>query len=378
MNISLLIPRSVLYPSMGFDIVDGIRAGLKQAGVDDPRFDIHNIGVAARDQDIFARCEQVLMNGADIVVAYINPATVEYVHGLFESNGKLLLVLDSGMHLAPHSKLSHAFFVSQEGILCCRATANLALKAGYKQNAFTCSFYDAGYRGPLAFSNATEYNGGSISFNHVTALKRSEFTLQPLKEHLSNHSGQGVFAAFCGDMAEDFYRSVGETELFRHAAVFGSPYMAEEVWLDKIPYPGGKITAAVTWARSLDNPENKVFREVLNKPGKANIFSVIAWEAGILLSQALSVSVESVPEIWSNSTFNSPRGKVRMNPETHYLEAPVYQCEVIESEDGHCKVQVLAEITSLEGEREQLRKDVGIYGAQTNNSWHNAYPCLES
>lgn len=378
MNISLLIPRSVLYPSMGFDIVDGIRAGLKNAGVDDARFDINNIGVAARDQDIFARCEQVLMNGADIVVAYINPATAEYVHGLFESNGKLLLVLDSGMHLPPLNTLSNAFFISLEGILCCRATASLALKAGFTQNAFTCSFYDAGYRGPLAFSNASAHNGGAISFNHVTALKRSEFTLQPLKEHLQNHSGQGVFAAFCGDMAEDFYRSVSEADLFNHTTVFGSPYMAEEVWLDKIPYPGGKITAAVTWARDLDNPQNKVFMQTLNKPGKANVFSVIAWEAGILLSQIVSAPIESVPEIWSNSNFDSPRGKVKMNPETHYLETPIYQCEVVESENGHCKVVVLNEITSLESEREQLLKDVSIYGVQTNNSWHNAYPCLES
>ncbi|WP_341907943.1 ABC transporter substrate-binding protein [Fluviicola taffensis] len=378
MNISLLIPRSVLYPSMGFDIVDGIKESLKKAGVNDPRFDINNIGVAARDQDIFASCEKVLMNGADIVVAYINPSTAEYVHGLFEANNKILLVLDSGMHFLPQNKLSNAFFISLDGMLCCRATTNLAVNAGYLQNIFTCSFYDAGYRGPLSFSNALEKSGGHVSFNHVTALKRSEFTLEPIKEHLAQNTEQGILAAFCGDMALDFYKSLSETASIKDTAVFGSPFMIEEVWLDKIPYSGQKITAVSSWARALDNPENITFKEVLNKPGKANVFSVIAWEAGILLSMVLEAPVESVINIWSTCEFNSPRGSVRMNPDSNYLESPIYQCEVIEGENGFCALNIVNEIASANDEREQLISEMKAYGDQTSNSWHNAYPCLES
>ena len=378
MNISLLIPRSVLYPTMGFDIVDGIKESLKKAGVDDPRLTINNIGVATREQDVFASCEQALMNGADIVVAYINPSTAEYVHGLFAASDKILLVLDSGMHFLPQNKLSNAFFISMEGMLCCRETANIAVKSGFTHNIFTCSFYDAGYRGPLSFCNALENNGGQVSFNHVTALKRSEFTVEPIKEQIALREGQGILAAFCGDMAMDFYGSLGEINPDGKAAVFGSPFMIEEVWLDKIPYPGQKITAVSSWARSLENTENKEFKQILSKPGKANIFSVIAWEAGILLSYVISGPVESVIDSWSSSEFNSPRGHVRMNPDTHYLESPVYQCEVTESENGFCKLVVVSEISSANEEREQLLKEIKTYGDQTTNSWHNAYPCLES
>ncbi len=377
MNISLLIPRSVLYPSMGFDIVDGIRAGLQHGGASAPHFDIRNIGVAAKDQDVFTHCEQALMNGADIVVAYINPSSAEYAHALFEANDKLLLVLDSGMHFPPAKKLSHAFFISLQGILCCRLTAKLAVDSGFDKNAFTCSFYDAGYRAPVAFASSVGTHGGSISFNHITPLKRSEFTVQPLVDFLAENTTNGVLAAFAGDMAEDFYKHGEETGLFQNNAIFGSPYMIEEVWLDKIPYPGGKTTACSTWARSLDLPENHAFMQALNKPGKANVFSVIAWEAGLFLAAALSTDSDSISTAWSTIVLDSPRGKVSMNSETNFLEAPVYICQVI-NDSGKSKLTVLSEVTNLDQEISLLHKDVLAFGDQVTNSWHNAYPCLES
>lgn len=377
MNISLLIPRSVLYPSMGFDIVDGIRAGLQYGGASAPSFDIRNIGVAAKDQDVFSHCEQALMNGADIVVAYINPSAAEYAHALFEANDKFLLVLDSGMHFPPTKKLSHAFFISLQGALCCRLTAKLAVDAGFKQNAFTCSFYDAGYRAPLAFSNAVNTHGGGISFNHVTALKRAEFTVQPLVDFLAATTDNAVLAAYSGDMAEDFYNHGSNAGLFANNAVFASPFMVEEVWLDKIPYPGGKTTACATWARNLDTPENQNFLQTLNKPGKANVFSVIAWEAGLFLAAVLLAEDKTINAIWSTITLDSPRGKAIMNSETNYLETPIYICQVTEDE-GKSKLAILKEVTDFKDEAALFYKDVIEFGDQVANSWHNAYPCLES
>lgn len=379
MKIAALIPRSILYPTMGFDIMDGLKASLKQAQQPTHEFDIHNIGVAAKEHDVFAKCEQVLMNGADIVVAYINPGIAEYVHELFASNEKILIVLDSGMHLPPRQKLSHAFFISLEGMTCCRLIARQAVEKGFIKNAFTCSFFDAGYRSPLALTNAALQAGGSIEYNHITALKRSDFTVAPLKNYLDQHEGTGVLAAFCGDMAEDFFIHGAQAGLFSSNAVFASPFTAEEIWLDKIPYPNGVVHTAVTWARNLDNEENRQFKLAMEKPAKANIFSVIAWEAGLIISAInnLSDPRAAINKIES-LVLNSPRGKVLVNPTSHYTESPIYNAEIVQSSNGHCEVVMKEEMQHAETERQLLMKDVEIFGDQLNNSWYNAYPCLES
>ena len=378
MNVSVLVPRSVLYPSMGFDIVDGLRAGIQFEGASAPHFDIHNIGIAAKEQEIFSRCEQALMNGADIVVAYMNPTTVEFVHGLFEANDKILLVLDSGMHF-PHPKLfSNAFFISLQGIICCNLIAKQAVESGFEKSAFTCSFYDAGYRSPLAFSNSLQAAGGGIQFNHITQLKRSDFSLQALDEFVNNNSDSSILAAFCGDMTEDFFSHGAKTDLFQKSVVFSSPYTVEEVWLDKIAYPGGKVTACATWARQLKNKENDAFKAALPKTGKANIFSVIAWEAGMLIAKAMNKPQTTIQELWSSIKFASPRGSVQMDQATHYMQAPIYLCEVTPTENGMCQLEVINELPDLEDEFENFRKETERFATEDNNSWHNAYPCLES
>lgn len=377
MNISVLVPRSVIYPSIAFDIVDGLRLGFEFEGASAPHFDIQNIGVAAKEQEIYTRCEQALLNGADIVIAYINPQMVECIHPLFEANEKTLLVLDSGMHYPSVKQFSHAYFISLQGIICCELTAKYAINSGIKDHAFTCSFYDAGYRAPMAYSKVIEAENGKIHLNHITALKRSEFTLEPLINHMENNPETGVLAAFCGDMAEDFYTNGAKLNLFQNHTIFGSPYMIEEVWLDKIPYPGGKLSACTTWARGLDNEFNKQFLSALPKKGKANVFSVIACEAGIMIAKAMK-SEQSIDQTWSTIAFDSPRGTVKMNANSHFIQAPIYLCETIEDENGKCSVKIIQSIENLEDAFIHFENGTKEFAEITSNSWFNAYPCLES
>jgi branched-chain amino acid transport system substrate-binding protein len=379
-KIGLLLPRSVIYPSINFDIVDGMRAGLLHKGCDQHQFVTASIGIAAKNDEVYARCEQLLMDGVDTVVAYVNPSTAEFIHPLFTGSGKTLIVLDSGMHFPSAEPLTHAFFVSLQGALCCRVSARMAVRSGIFSNAFTCSFYDAGYRTSFAFTDSLDRAGGNIVFNHITALKRSEFTLEPLANHLQENPSHGVLAGFCGDMAEDFFKAGKELDLFAKYTIWGSPYMTEELWLDKMPYPGGNMKTSVTWARSLDTPVNQNFMQALNKPGKANIFSVIAWEAGTLIAEAAQdLSIEGTTAKWAGSNFEGPRGKLFVNPETHFVEAPVYLAEVVKQPDNEfCRLIIRSEADCTEDERQLLQENIVLLSKEVLNSWYNAYPCLDS
>lgn len=380
-KIGLLLPRSVIYPAINFDIVDGIRAGLLHEGCEQTQIVTASIGIAAKNDEVYARCEQLLMDGADVMVAYVNPSTAEFIHPLFTSSGKILIVLDSGMHFpTTEKKLSNAIFISLQGALCCRVSARNAVQSGIFNHAFTCSFYDAGYRSSIAFADSLDHSGGSIGFNHVTPLRRSEFSLEPLANYLKENPTNGVLAAFCGDMAEDFFKAGKELNLFAKNTIWGSPYMAEELWLDKTPYPGGSMKTSVTWARYLDIPSNHTFLKVLNKPGKANIFSVIAWEAAALIATASeNINSEVAAAKWAGHNFEGPRGKLFVNPDTNFVEAPVYIAEVNKQpENEYCRLDVLSEADCTEDERALLQANIKRFSGEVLNSWYNAYPCLDS
>ena len=376
MNIGLLLPRSVLYPSISFDIMDGFKIGLKELGFDGKHtITTTSIGVAGKNEEIYASCEQLLLNGTDVIVGYMNPVSAEYIHPLFESSGKTLIVLDSGYHFHSFSgKLSNAYFISLQGSLCSRAIVRKALDEGQHKFAFTCSFYDAGYRSPYAFAIATEEKGGFISYNHITPLKKAEFSLEPLAQYLEQNKDVALLTSFCGDMAEDFFREASKLSSISSCKTYGSGFTAEESWLNKIPYPGYDWDCAIPWSSKIELPENIDFVTTLEsiKPGKANIFSLLGWEAALFIAAMNKGALDGI-------IINSPRGSVFMNPNTGFAEAPVYYAAVTKNEEtGNCHLEDITEVNNLNEERESLQLNINAIKDTLTNSWLNAYACLES
>lgn len=373
MKIALLLPRSVIYPSISFDIMDGFKQSLKNMGLEGYHEIISaGIGVAAKHEEIYQRCEQFLIEGADIIIGYISPIAAEFVNPLFQAADKTLLVLDSGYHFpAFDGKLSHTYFISLQGTLCTRVIVNQAIEQGYKNFAFTCSFYDAGYRPSYIYSIAVEEKGGTIGFNHITSLRRSEFTLAPLREYIEKEEQTAVLATFCGDMAEDFFSE--SNTISAGSSVFGTCFTADELWLKKIPYPGKDWNSAVAWSQVLETSENKTFLHIMNgiREGKANLFSLLGWEA------ALFIGIENIR--FDDISIHSPRGKVWMNPDNGFTEAPVYYATVIKAKDSENSELTGVHYASVtESEREKLKINIQDMQNKEANTWFNAYGCLES
>nr|WP_199000329.1 hypothetical protein [Flavobacterium sp. ASV13] len=376
MKIALLLPRSVIYPSMSFDIMDGFKSALKKTGnLENHEIVTANIGVGGNNREIYTCCEELLLNNTDIILAYINPVTAEFIQPLFESSGKLLIVLDSGYHFQSfEKKLSNIYFISLEGNLCSRAIVRKALEEEQNNFAFTCSFYDAGYRPPYTYSTALEDKGISISYNHITPLQRAEFNLGPLDEYIKQNKNISILTSFCGDMAEDFFRESSKLTNIASCKTYGSGFTAEELWLNKIPYPGYDWSCAIPWASNTDNEENEDFLLTMKgiKENKANIFSLLGWEAALFIQNSDGQSLD-------NLVINSPRGKVYMNPYTGYSEAPLYYATVTKNEEtGNCLLENITEVSNLEEERKRLQYHILAAQDIDSNSWFNSYACLES
>lgn len=329
------------------------------------------IGVAAKHEEIYDHCEQFLLSGTDVIIGYMNPLAAEFVHPLFESTGKTLIVLDSGYHFPKFQKLRNAWFISLQGSLCTRVIVQKAIEDGFRNFAFSCSFYDAGYRPSYVYAAAVEEKGGSIVFNHITSLRRADFTLKPLKEFLEKEPETAVLATFCGDMAEDFFTA--STGMTGNCMVYGTSFTSDETWLNKIAYPGYDWSTAVAWSGELQIPENRVFVNTMNrmKEGKANLFSLLGWEA----AQFIGLENTSL----DGMIISSPRGRVSINPENGFTEAGVYYATVSKDEiTGNCILRDLEAASLTESERKGLENNIQSLQNIEANTWLNAYACLES
>jgi branched-chain amino acid transport system substrate-binding protein len=381
-QIGLLMPRSAIYSTINFDFVDGLKASLANLGITSVEIKTAGIGVGGSDKEIYTACEKLLFDGAEIIAGYINPVTAEMIQPLFINGGALFIMLDSGYHIpSPKYKQENIFSLSLDGTVACKLIPKLAAQKGDTSFAFTCSYYDAGYRAAFGFFQGVTDAGSEIVFNHVTKLLKKEFTIEPLTGFLKDHAATAIMAACCGDMTVDLFGSMeAEDEYARHH-IYASPFVAEEVWLAKAPYPGTPVTAIVPWARSIANTENETFIAALKKRNRiANLFSVLSWEAGRLIAKALeSDNTTDRITLLEGYSFKSPRGTIKMDKETHKSHAPLYEAAIAENEaDGMCLLVPGHEINAADINEERAKLEHEAATLEGNlTSWLNVYGCLD-
>lgn len=369
MKTGLLITRSALYPSMGFDLVSGLNAAMKSNSVSDHQLEVVNIGVAADNDYIHSTCEKLLLNGTDVVIAYLNPRNVEAVHGLFAAANKLLIVLDSGFHYSRLQPYSHVIFLSLHGTLCSWLTSEWALAKGLRKFIYTSSFYDAGYRTANSFVTPLLKAGGEVLFNHITPLKRADFTIAPLIDFIQTQKPEAIVASFCGDMASDFLNALACQNLT--IPVYTSSFMLEDVFASGLPILPFEMKGIVPWFKELDLPQNKKFMNELRSLEKkeGNIFSLLTWEAAILIIEQYKHNITSANNL-HHFTFESPRGTICINQETHIGDSTCYPIELVQS-----KIQHTNEFTPDPETISSYYLNAKSFPEHAD-MWFNAYPCL--
>ncbi len=366
---------------MSFDIANGVKFGLANADIKNIEIKTENIGLCNDNKHIYAVCEKLLFDGANIIAGYVNPITAYALEPLFAAADALFIALDSGMHY-PIELVNnpHIITLSLDGALCNHAIASKVTNDNMINISYASSFYDSGYRSALPFSTSLIETGGRIVSNFISPLKRGDFSLAKLEEQVTEQNSDAIFTSACGDMTQDFFDHLANSKTLLEYPIYGSSYLAEEEWLAKINYPGTDIKVCVPWAKKLDNPANHKFIEVMaaNK-SRANIFSLLGYDAATIISKIINANDHEEASIILNGLeIDSPRGKSVIDSTYNCVYAPIYMGWILKDEQSKfCMLDPRESITDIDLHRKLQYKDItdnaGVY-----TSWINAYPCLES
>src|ERR1700741_5167722 len=333
--IGVLLPRSLEYPSIGFDLLDGLRIHLRQMGHNDITFQTENIGFGEDPEINHGAAEKLVINhDVDLLVVYATSLNAEPLYSFAASSGKPILFLDAGMeHFeAPVSPL--CYHLTLQGTLGCSVMGSIAAKQA-KKIAFETSFLDGGYRGGGFSSEALNKDGSEVTRHYVSLFKSEEFSLTNLENLIQQTETDAVFASFSSYLAGLFLTHLkNASDKLKNTPFYCSPFLPEEMQLDPIPFPGAVLNTLVPWARAIESMENQVFIDTIkkekNKP--ANIFHLLGWEAAMVVEHMISKGAASLPD----ASFNTPRGIMRFHPETHNAYAPLYEGRIAEGENNTC------------------------------------------
>ncbi|MBK7432606.1 MAG: hypothetical protein IPI66_01085 [Chitinophagaceae bacterium] len=92
------MPRSTLFPSLGMELLNGIKLFLKEQGLSGSvQWITDNIGFGTNEADIYAKAEKMLLQEeADLVILCADTTITEMLQPLFTASDKILLAVNFG------------------------------------------------------------------------------------------------------------------------------------------------------------------------------------------------------------------------------------------------------------------------------------------
>jgi branched-chain amino acid transport system substrate-binding protein len=381
-TIGILLPRSTYYETIGFDLYEGLRSGLKQLGRSDIRIVSENIGFGADKQLCYRSAEKLILeDNVDLVIAYIGHRTAQLLRPLFLAANKILIVLDAGANL-PHewSVCPNIFYHSLHNALGAWYIAKEAVENGYKNGGMVTGYYDGGYLHTYSISKSFEEAGGTICFNHATGYKSNDFTMQPLINHLEQFPDSALLSLFSGDFVQWYFEEIKNLFKDKNIPIFLPPFAFEESMLSQAVFPSNNIKGVAVWSKKIENSANSTFINTMNEAGRiANLFSLLSWESATIALKVLELTethkknISKIANDLHSFKFEGPRGSIFFESKTNTSFSPFYKASLISNAEGMCEVQIEGEVTNVfENYEKLINEDLN----NVTSSWFNSYACI--
>lgn len=341
MHVGFLSPSSKVYPGIGFEFMDGLKACLKAKGLADDaiRFTLESVSFGGEEKAVYLAAEKLLMTeGVDVLVAYIDERVLEMMKPLVYASGKLLIVVNPGANYPVnwiaqenviHLTLLHSF-------LCWLSGADAATKSSAAGTSST--FYDCGYLHAAAMMNSFIRHEGNVLFNDVNnQLYNDQYHMGDLIQKMDQFPDGNTLLC----VSDTWPASALYKQLDRSANLFVSPMMLQPAALEAIPANAAfTVQGYQSWFTAADTPANTAFKEAYAQRSKKEptIFSLLGWETGLILHHMLTALPNDysdgpvVAEALKKVNLDSPRGELQLDGETLYYTSPVYQLSAASGE----------------------------------------------
>jgi len=382
MKIGVLHPRSKAHPGIMVDFVEGIKTALQHQQLNQKvQLISESIGFGGNEKEVYEKAEKLLvLEGADVLVAFVDLRILEIIKPLLYASGKLVLAVNPGANY-PENWVPQSNIVTltlQHGFLCW-LTGKLAAQMNKKNAATATTFYDCGYLHTAAMVKGFVKAGGNITYNYVNNQRYDDaFDINPLTGYLSSDkTTNSLLCVFDSFPASLFYSCLKTYDRAGSLHLFVSPMMLEQKALENIA--GGfkfPIDGYLSWHFSLENNANKDFMESYLQQTKraATVFSLLGWETGLIFKEVFSHSNENYSDgaeiagKLAGVKVNSPRGEMKLDPETNYFIAPVYKCSVPQN-SGKLSIHF------IETPENEWKTFIEIPTEGVSSGWTNTYLC---
>ncbi|WP_081925451.1 ABC transporter substrate-binding protein [Bosea sp. UNC402CLCol] len=219
-----------------------------------------------------------------------------------------------------------------------------AVDRGIKKFVSAVTDYGPGVDAEGTFKKAVEAAGGQVVETIRMPLNTTEFS--PIMQRIRDAGAQGVFAFLpSGPPTLGFVKSFNDTGL-KQAGVklFATGDLTQESDLPALGEAAAGMITGFHYATSHDSEANRKFVEAGEKaiggPGQLTFPAVGAYDGMYVIAKMIAATAgkqdaEKAVEAVKGLAWESPRGPVKIDPETRHITQTIYLREVAKDAKGN-------------------------------------------
>jgi branched-chain amino acid transport system substrate-binding protein len=284
----------------------------------------------------------------DFVVGPIFSNVLVAIHKPVMDAGKILISTNAGASSYAGSACDAKFFVtSYQNDQIYETLGKVATDKGYKKVYALVPNYQAGKDALTGFKRTYK---GTIVQESLVPLNNLDF--QPEISKIASLKPDALFTFMPGGLGISLVKQFNQAGLKDKIPVI-SAFTADEATLPALKDAASGIFGALTWAPSMDNPQNKKFvADYVAAYGAVPAsYAMQAYDAAMLIDSAVRAvkgnvsDVKAVSAALRKADFTSLRGPFKFNVNGYPVE-DFYLTKVVKRPDGQFQTEIVEKVLS--------------------------------
>jgi branched-chain amino acid transport system substrate-binding protein len=334
LKIGILVPYSKVFAVLGESITYGAELYFDQVGW---QAGGRKIKLVKEDSEadpatgLRKARKLVDQDNVDATIGVVSTAVLYAIRNFMHDSKSILMVATAGGIDLSRSKRSPYIFRAAYS----NWQLNYPLGKWYYENVgkevfLLGSDYAAGREHLDSFKESFLKAGGKVLGEAFPPLGNNDFG--PYLSKITEAKASGIFCYFAGSDAARFVKQFAEYGLKGKVVLAGAGFLLED---DVLPAQGESAVGGISslnYAYTLDNPENKAFKEayIAKFKQEPNLYSVYGYDSARALVEAINKingkteDKEQFVKVLEGVKFASPRGPFSFDPVTHHVINNVY------------------------------------------------------
>ncbi|HFD12779.1 MAG TPA: hypothetical protein ENJ32_09985 [Crenotrichaceae bacterium] len=325
LKLGVITPRSDCFPRLSRNFLDSVKQGLGTA-LNNIDLHVQAGNTMSRERDVCSAIQQLILEQeVELIVLPLNPASLIDLSRLIRDEGVPVVVCTLGENLIPNSAENELTFINSFHLWQCGWMLGYqAVKRFGRRVTLACSFNDGGYGISAAVDFGVDSAGGRLVNTLVSRRRVQEDRPFVDLGKLIEVETDVIVVNYSGQEAVEFFQTVGNCPDLNLIPLMSFPFGVEPDVMQKVGGMTKDVMSISTWDKTAHSAQSYLGACASAMKQRPNPYSLIAYESGMLIAEALSVS-ETEGVAFNNALrccrMNGPRGGTSFLPNNPVAES---------------------------------------------------------